>query len=155
MSEYQQQFDRVLRYYDRFQKLNGGIVMDRPSEEYIDDVYAFFQACYHLKDHLKNDPNFTKKTNQDIENYITSNSALALCADICNASKHLTLSQPPRSGGLPLFKRRSFETHVGHNLSGEDPPQITAIKLEVEHNGQPLDAFTIATDAVNAWKSFV
>ena len=58
MAKYQEQLERVRRYYGRFKKLNGGMEHIAPSDMYIDDIYSFFLNCYHLKDWLKNDPEY-------------------------------------------------------------------------------------------------
>jgi hypothetical protein len=52
---WKEQWERVLRWYSRFEQINRG-QHDAPSTDfYQDDVYAFFQNSYHLKDWLKND----------------------------------------------------------------------------------------------------
>jgi len=50
MSAYREQYDRMQRWYDKFAALNGGRQHDMPSENYVDDIYAFFLNAYHLKD---------------------------------------------------------------------------------------------------------
>ena len=57
---------RARRFFGRFKRLNDGIGHDRESDEYIDDIYAFFQACYHVKDHLIDDPAYAKHSNEQI-----------------------------------------------------------------------------------------
>lgn len=151
MPDFMEQFERVMRYHGRFAQLNAGIEMTMPSENYIDDIYAFFQNCYHLKDWLKKDPGFAKKTDSEIELYVTSTLELALCADICNATKHLGLAtgRPPRSGAEPKFGSRHFHANVG------GAKQTTSINATIEHNGNTLDAFVLATECVKAWEAFI
>lgn len=155
MHPYEQQLERTRRYYKRFQAINDGLEATAPSEHYIDDMHAFFSVCYHIKDYLKNDPAFKKHTDQAIEAYVTNTQALAICADICNGQKHLALTRPPRSGGQPQFGKRTIAVGVGHSLAGDEVPQKLAIQLEVEHAGNKLNAFAIASDAMNAWEVFV
>lgn len=155
MHPYQQQLERARRYYGRFQAINDGLEATAPSEYYIDDMHAFFIVCYHVKDYLRNDPAFTKHTDQEIEAYINSNQALAICADICNGQKHLALTRAPRSGDQPEFGNRTFAVNLCHSLAGDEVPQKLAIQLEVEHAGNKLNAFAIASDAMNAWEVFV
>jgi len=106
MTLYADQLDRVRRYYGRFKQINDGIEMTEPSENYVDDVYAFFQNCHHLKDWLKNDSEFTNYTNRQIEDHVTNTPALAVCADLCNGRKHLCLNKGPRSGGTPNMGKK-------------------------------------------------
>lgn len=106
---WEEQFERVKRYYRRFGQLNEGTIHNAPSEERFDDVLAFFQNCYHLKDYLKNDQSYNNHNNDEIEAYVRNTRALAICADICNATKHLILINPPRSGDVPKFGGRNIK----------------------------------------------
>lgn len=156
MNNYLEQFERVKRYYTRFQKLNDGRPHDVPSEEYIDDVYAFFQNCYHFKEYLKNDSAFTKHSNQDIENFVTNTPALAICADICNGLKHLTLSKPPRSGDTPTIVGKNIALSINETIGSNKPAEVKIkATIGIEHKGTKLDAFQVATDALRAWSSFI
>lgn len=44
---YREQYDRVKRWYERFSTTNQGRLHDTPSDNYLDEIYAFFQNCYH------------------------------------------------------------------------------------------------------------
>jgi hypothetical protein len=50
VANWREQYDRMVRWYDRFET----IVLGRPhvmaGDNYVDEVYAFFQNCYHVKD---------------------------------------------------------------------------------------------------------
>jgi len=156
MSNYLEQFERVKRHYARFQKLNAGRPHDVPSEEYFDDVYAFFQNCYHLKEYLKNDPAFTKHSNQEVENFVTNTPALAICADICTGLKHLTLNKPPRSGDIPKMDGKNIVLSIKEIIGSKKPAEVRIkASIEIEHKGTKLDAFQVATDALSAWSSFI
>ena len=160
MPRYLEQLDRLRRYFGRFQRVNDGGEFDRPVEDLLDDIHGFFQNCYHVKDWLKNDPAFTKYTGQQIEQYVTSTPELAICVDICNSTKHLHLTSPPRSGALPALARKHITIDITDVIStgpepAEEVPQKISMKVEIEHNGAILDAFDVATKALRAWESFV
>ena len=70
MAKYQDQLKRVERYFQRVENLCKGIGDNEGAWIYCDDVYTFFMHCYHLKDYLKNDSEYTRHTNSEIENYI-------------------------------------------------------------------------------------
>ena len=57
MSKYQEQYDRTKRWYDRLTAIDQGRAHDMASDHYVDEIYAFFLNCYHLKDWIKNDGN--------------------------------------------------------------------------------------------------
>src|SRR5579859_4316773 len=120
MPEYIEQWERVQRYLERLRAMYAGQRHAGSVEELVDDAYAFFQNCYHLKDWLKNDGAYTHHSDRDIEDFVSGTSALAICADICNGQKHLDLKKV-RSGNKPKFKgRRSIIDF------GDEPPKIGA-----------------------------
>jgi hypothetical protein len=136
----------MIRWYDRFATLDKGQAHDRPSENYVDDVYAFFQNCYHLKDWIKNDPSLSISS-VDIENFINGSASLLLCADLCNSLKHLSLTRP-RSSKNPTFGPKQY----GLTLGGGAP--TIRLKYQIDTSTGPIDAFTLATNCVNEWKTF-
>ena len=105
---------------DRFTELSVGRRHMTASDNYIDDVYAFFQNCYHLKDWIKNDPTLPSSIRSEVEDYIDQTRALSICADLCNALKHLKLSGS-RSKENPSFGNKHYALHLG----GGDPPIIS------------------------------
>ena len=82
------------RSYAKFAAIDQGRVHDKSSENYDDEVYAFFLNCYHLKDWIKNDGAAGVSAQNRVEAFINSSRPLKLCADICNAHKHLQLKSP-------------------------------------------------------------
>lgn len=155
MHRYEEQIERAKRWYGRFKRINDGSTDKRSVDDCMDDIQAFFMACYHVKDHLQKDKSFSKHSDDEVEKYVTATRALAICADICNGIKHLQLDRKPRSGDVPKVGGRVFEEKIGHSLSGPDPEPVSAMKLIIEHKGATLDAFTIATEALDAWEKFV
>jgi hypothetical protein len=158
MARYIEQMDRVHRYFRRFERVNDGGEFDRPEEYLLDDIHAFFQNCYHLKDWLRNDSEFTKHSKQQIEEYVTNTPELAICADICNSTKHLKLKDDPRSGALPVLGNKDIAIKLTDRLgenSAEEIPQTISMKVEIIHNGATLDAFDVAKKALQAWERFV
>ena len=153
MSKYQDQIQRAERYYSRFKKINDGRIHDSDSETYFDDMYTFFMHCYHIKDYLKHDPSYTSHTNQEIENHISNTPAIALCADICNGLKHLSLNQT-RSGSVPDVDNGTINLNIKEGFGTKTEIKISC-KVTVKHGGSEQDAFNLATDAMQAWRTFV
>ena len=143
--KYEEQLARAKRYLERFSKINDGIPHTQESPNYDDDIYAFFQNCYHLKDWIKNDPSCKKWT--DVESFINLNEELKLCADICNGLKHLKLTSP-RSTENPEFSSR----RISLNLGGTP---VIAIKYELTTNSGNIDAFELAKKCIPIWESYI
>jgi hypothetical protein len=146
---YREQYDRLKRWYDRFIAINEGRLHDTPSDNYLDEIYAFFLNCYHLKDWIRNDSTVPTDIQQLVEPYINSNRSLKLCADICNSLKHLRLTSS-RSGENPTFGKKQFALNLGAGL-----PTTISLKYEVDTNNGPIDAFSLATDCITAWNTFL
>lgn len=166
---YLEQYERVQRWYDKFEKINNGRLHDEPSNYYYDDdVLAFFQNCYHLKDWIKNDEAIQTKVNPNpqkstircsepncpgrdvtshaVEEYINSNESLKLCADICNATKHLKVTNP----------RSKKEPKIGNLDIKLNSNGIIQVKYHIKLNdGTEKDAFELATECVSAWKEYL
>jgi hypothetical protein len=145
---YREQYDRMKRWYARFDAINRGRSHDLSSDYYVDEIYAFFLNCYHLKDWILRDGALAGTARARVEAFINSNRDLRLCADICNSLKHVRLTAT-RSGESPAFGRKKFSLTLG---SGS--PTVS-LKYQVNTATGPLDAFEIATECVRAWDEFI
>ena len=145
------QLDRVQRYLQRFREINSGRKHNHPSDYYEDDVYAFFQNCYHLKDWIKHDPQCKSWTN--CEKLITHSRNLSLCADICNGLKHFKLTKL-RSSESPRIEGKDINLKITEGGSEESGLKIS-MKIEIHTNSGPIDAFKLATECVSEWKSYI
>lgn len=141
---YQAQIARMMRWYEKFRDINDDF--QERLDDYLDIAYAFFLNCYHLKDWLINDPDLIIPA-EEIESYITENECLAICADICNASKHLRLDRS-RSDKKPKIGSDDFYDTVGPG----ERSRRTWWYVEIE--GEMFDPFELATECVKCWEVF-
>src|SRR5688500_903473 len=128
---FQEQWERAVRWYERFRELNHGREHTMPSDNYQDEIYAFFQNCYHLKDWIKNDAAAPARMKQAVEGHISGSPALSLCADLCNASKHFTLNSAPRSGTVPTAGPRQFGLQLGGGAN------TLTMRVQIQSGGVP------------------
>ena len=150
LDRHQEQFKRVQRWYERFKSINNGIIHNKASEFYEDEMYAFFMNCYHLKDWIINDPATVLVANK-VEKYINNNLDLKLCADLCNSLKHLCSGKnirPTRSKEDPNIGKKSGKLNIGAG------PIIFEMKIIINTLSGPRDAFDIATKCMEAWDKF-
>jgi hypothetical protein len=147
MPSYREQYDRMYRWYEKFSSLDRGRNHEIPSDNYVDEIYAFFQNAYHLKDWIKNDPTVPPIIGGTVEIYITECRPLRLCADICNSLKHLTLTRG-RSDENPSFGHKAYSLSIGGG------PTTIKLKYEVNTDLGQIDAFELATSCVKAWDDF-
>ena len=146
-SKYLEQFDRVKRWYQRFVTIDEGKQHNLPSDNYQDEVYAFFVNCFHLKDWIKNDESVGAAAAK-VEDFIKNNKELNLCRDICHGIKHLKLDKP-RSDQDPRFGQRKFYLQVG------GPETTISIRYTIDTSSGPVDAFELATKCLKAWENFI
>jgi hypothetical protein len=148
MSTWNEQWDRVKRYYDRFRKINDGLEgHGEPSDYYFDDMWAFFQNCFHLRDWLKEDRFQSAKIRKTPHDYVRDTPCLAICADLANALKHMTLTRHLESGDEPKRTNRSM------SVTGGSP--VVILKANIEHKGKIIDAFQLATECIAAWDAYL
>ena len=162
MDPWTEQWARLQRWFERFRKTNSGRTHVESSDHLQDEVYAFFQNCYHLKDWLTEDASSSGKV-EDVEDLISNSQYLNLCADLCNGSKHLRLKRP-RGSADTRIARRDFQIGLTDSIGpiagadaapGDDPPSTIAAQYEVTAGGKTYDAFTIAGACMAEWQSYL
>ena len=152
MDPWLDQWHRVRRWFDRFTETNSGRSHTKDSDNYQDEVYAFFQNCYHLKDWLINDP-VTSALVSDVETMISHSSDLRLCADLCNGSKHLLLTRSRASPDTKIGNRR-FSMNLSGGTGDEEPPTVS-VQYVVESAGSTFDAYAIAQACMSDWETYL
>jgi hypothetical protein len=81
--------DRVLRHFDDWDDMND--------VEFQDDMWSFFQHCWHVKDWVEHDPQLSPAQVAAVLDMAYKSASLVVCQDLCCATKHLQLDHP-RSG---------------------------------------------------------
>ncbi|MGQ0557601.1 MAG: hypothetical protein ACT4PN_16845 [Nitrospiraceae bacterium] len=145
---YRDQWDRLIRSYERLKKMDEGRADEIHSENYRDEIYAFFMNCHHLKDWLLNDSEFPARTK--VESYINSKKELQICADICNAHKHLHLTKKPRSAEQPKVGDLNIESKLTARRVG-----VVRIEFTIDTASGPVNGFELATKCVDLWRTFI
>jgi hypothetical protein len=140
-----EQFNRVKRWYERFEEISKGKEHDRESDYYEDIVYAFFQNCFYLKDWIINSGVLNKNT---VNKFISLNKDMRICRDLCNGSKHLIINNPS------IDKDISMNEHKYYILIGSGVPEKKFDYL-IHSNGLVINAFDLATNCVLLWKIFL
>jgi len=112
---------------------------------YEDDVWHFFQDCWHLKDWIKNDDQISKVHRDSVENDANRSEALRICADLANRSKHLKLTNRRLDADV---SKRNLTINVGPPGEGFGEYNFVVL-LE---DGRELDAIAVAEDAMKEWR---
>jgi hypothetical protein len=157
LNPWAEQWARVLRWYSLFEKTNAGREQDElTSEHYLDEVYAFFQNCFHLKDWLRQDPASASAVG-DVESVINNSLNLGLCADLCHGSKHMKLTRKVRVSRDTRITHQDAQIGVHDYALGTGPevPSTFAAQYQVEAAGKTYDAFDIAKGCVAEWETYL
>lgn len=142
------QWYRIARWQDRVRRSrddgrNDGL----GTEGYRDEVFALFQAIWHLKDWLANDVSLPTVDQRSAERWIrASGNMLHVAADIANGSKHMALKNK-RAGGSEQ-SRNSLAVHVG--LGVKHTFYITDKRTGTTH-----EAVALADACLNEWSIFL
>jgi len=142
---WREQHDRMKRWRTRLREGTG------VEDQRLDDFYAFFTACFHLKDWLKCDTSLPEHVRADVETYISATFWLKLCADLANGSKHLELSTARVDPKARVARQGpAFQPGMVQANAFQTKPIVT-----VEADGKAWAALTVANHCVEAWESFL
>ena len=153
------QYQRVLRWYERFRNINDGRQVGAQFECQYDEMLAFFMNCYHLKDWIKRDFELEKnhhdyiefnQVRDEIERFISDNECLALCADLCNGAKHCSVDEKRHRFIEPTLVRS-----VVYVDEKEPDKYVKRGWMLISESGKEYDAFDLATQCVKKWKEFL
>ena len=149
---YVEQYQRVKRWYNRLVVIYEGIEHKVNSEYYQDEMYAFFQNCYHLKDWLKNDPKIWWVLGNALEGFVSGDKSpqcMRICGDLCNGSKHMVITRKPKIDKNTSVKSRDYGLQLGGEVA------IVSVKYNIECQGKTYDALSLAQCCMKEWDKFM
>lgn len=134
---YRNQLDRTRRYLTRVETRES-----RNDVEYQDDVWSFFQNCWHLKDWVRNDPQVSQIIKDQIKAAVElPTSILAVANDMANGTKHLQLRGPVVG---------AKHSHVNITIV---PGKVSVADCLIEMgDGTPRSALDVARECVVEWE---
>lgn len=104
---YRNQLDRARRMLERIETAASNLdFIEIDDVAFQDDVWSFFQACWHVKDWVRHDPLVPQATKDAIKQQAERSRVLLMCHDVCNGTKHLKLTTP-RAGGARYHSTES------------------------------------------------
>jgi len=128
MEPHLEQLERVRRFLNRVRNER------RDSIDYDDDLWAFFQNSWHLKDWIKNDPSISEESRTRILEAAVASEDLKVCADLANRSKHFELKNKRRdakvtSRNISVFPGANRPSESTHIITLDDGSQQVAQEL--------------------------
>lgn len=110
-----------------------------------DELITFFMHCWHLKDHLKNDPTVERSLHVRLCKRAHSSPILKATKEIANGTKHGKLKDPVAMKGAHDLTVGPLGVH----------PQAKTYPLVSMSKGQPVRAIDVAEMAVRRWKAIL
>ena len=146
---FSEQYYRVKRYLKRLEGSEGTQV------DFNDNMWSFFQNCYHLKDWIINDPSIDK-TKIDPGVFINQNEELRICSSLANRTKHSELDNRFRNSGRnvdnPIIAGQGVTIRPGP-VGGVSEPTIYHTRILLS-DGSEREALDVAKKAVIAWEEY-
>ena len=132
------QYARMLRWRDRIEAIDWSA--DSIPDTALDDVYAFFQNCFALRDWIsEGEPDLKSAAYGAVD----ESPALKICRDLCNGTKHFNLSHPGTKGFAVGVQYRAQAFVVWTVLEDGEERERLLVVLE------------LAADCVAAWLVFL
>jgi len=137
----------MVRFLRRVEKEEGD------STAQLDNLFSFFQNCWHLKDWIKNDDSISKRVRNAVVREVEHTDRLLYCADLANGSKHLLLKNERRGAVLWRIDRiTTTDVKTGRILSESGPILGIASK---HGTPRPYDIVEFAKAAVGDWEALL
>jgi hypothetical protein len=133
-AEMQQNLGVLRRWYSGDQGMNV--------TELRADSLAFFVSCYHLNEHIKEDPAVSLSARDQVSGHVGNNPSLQLAADIANTYKHSR-----RNSG-----RACSIDKVDTRPTGST---VTFAWIDAQGHFGSADCLDLAEQAVDDWSSFL
>lgn len=148
LNPYVIQLDRIKRWKVKIEKTIDDYRNGKYSEDIrilLDMIYAFFIFCHHMSDYIKND-NELSIDEDIIYEYIRKNECLSICADICNGTKHLTLTRPKTEGG-------HFWVNYKININSKTKERTISVTLSSKTVNEEFSS--LADNCIQKWEKFI
>lgn len=143
---YLEQLERVRRFFARLSNEN------RDAVEYDDDLWSFFQHCWHFKDWLKNDPAVPTRITGRVEDDAKGKLAIMICADLAIRSKHAVLTRYIRKDA----EITSRDTTVFIGGTKEFPGTFSVSEHTITlSDGSTHRARDVAKQAIRDWEELL
>jgi hypothetical protein len=142
-SGYRAQLDRARRFLERVQSTEP-----RRDVDYQDDVWAFFQNCWHIKDWLEHDRRVPEVVRDSVKKAAYKSRVLRVCADVANGTKHLKLT---RRDGKRVRARAVHRWTNTEMTPGGDPTKIDCMLEFPRRKDKFRSAREVADECLREW----
>lgn len=155
-TDWHDQWERVRRWQSRIRAIGSALPAQEPEKTLaLDDVFAFFMNCYHLRDWVMRSG---ARTPNEVKAFIDGSAPMLVCQDICNGFKHYRLDPARRTtsdADWTTATRPADPVVVAGGLSSRKVGGQRGQRWVFETDGGDRDMFELADDCVEAWRKFL
>jgi hypothetical protein len=141
---YRSQLDRARRFLDRVQSDDP-----RRDIDYQDDVWAFFQNCWHIKDWLKHDYRVPKRIRDRAIAAAHASRVLRVCRDMANGTKHRKLTR--RGKGRSAPRARAMHMWTSTKIVPGGPTTMDCLLKFPHRKVRFRSARVVAAECLEKW----
>jgi hypothetical protein len=115
-------------------------------DDSLDFSFAFFQACFHLRDWIPTFENISPSDwNKQWGKFVHKNLCIKYCRDLCNVTKHMTINSASITENI-VITRNFYE-------DGSELGKFIGWTLHIED--KQIDLFELMNECTEAWKTFI
>lgn len=143
------QWARVVRWHHRVECIREKALIAELDAFDLDEVIAYLQNCYHLRDWLEASRP-ALKTQLDV--YFQEHFEPGACRDVCNGFKHKSLKQPSHDPDFNLYRE------YDHFLEDAEPggsPVRYRIGFADGDGLRKFDLFEFTNTCFDLWREFL
>lgn len=114
------------------------------------ELFSFFEICYHLKDWIKNSPEYCSLSN--VEHFVNDSPALRICADIGNTLKHKAITRRRSNSDIGVF-----QISTTHSISAAEEQYRTTVRIDkatIETERGEECCFALAEECMREWERY-
>ena len=130
---WQGQLERVHRWYGRL--IHSAAIGSADLEDF---AFTFFQNCYYLREWIEKTSNIASS---DLDLLFSQSHELQVCRDLCNGTRHLTISKPSVDANFSIVREY-------------DPSNAHQYRLSVIADDKS-DLLELAHTCLQEWESFL
>jgi hypothetical protein len=154
MDMWEDQWQRIMRWYRRVERGRDQPRTDAEGTEgYRDELFALYQALWHLKDWLKNDPMTAYAEGgpgKTVETWLTTTAVyLPIAADVANRTKHMRQKPAMKRAGGSEPTRNDVTIAIGRGV------MHTFYIQDQREGGEEYEAVNLAERCIDEWRGFL
>jgi hypothetical protein len=147
--QWKAQWARVRRWHQRVERIREKALMAELDAFDLDEVIAYLQNCYHLRDWLEASRPALKV---QLDAFFQKHFELGACRDVCNGFKHKAVKRPSHDPDFNLYRE------YDHLLEDAEPgrsPVVYRIAFADGVGLRKFDLFEFTNTCLALWRDFV